>query len=543
MKLLSSLTNRIFLATALVAVLSIGVAIYLVNVAVTSQAEEELRRGLEEVATLVEHHRALLFDHLTREARLIADLPKLKAAVETDHAPTVAPLADDYQRQIGSDLFVVTNASGRVLAEIGRSAVTADEVLTLPAVREALVGRAATSFWPRAGGVLQMVSVPIWIDPDQPEMLGTLSVGFSLDERTAARFKELTNSEIAFAVDGQIQAATLGTVWTEQLTDLLMPGDIWRIVLGDEEYVAVARSLSASRRADDRQAPANTAWSDERADASTAPVAVILRSRTEHFRFLRSLQTALVGTALVALLAATLLSYGVARTVTRPLGAMTATMRQMAVDGDLARKIALPRVGSWDDEDTRLLATTFNAMTDSMAHFQREEAQRDRLSSLGRLSTIVAHEIRNPLMIIKTSLRTLRRQDAQPDRVRAAISDIDEEVGRLNRVVSEVLDFARPIRFDLAPVDLNALCREAASASAAGDDWLIISLSLAPDAADLVTDRERLRPTLINILTNASHAVAARPVGLHLDQGKRPGARTEERMGEWRSAEQRRPRY
>ena len=100
MKLLSSLTNRIFLATALVAVLSIGVAIYLVNVAVTSQAEEELRRGLEEAATLVEHHRTLLFDHLTREARLIADLLKLKAAVETDHAPTVAPLADDYQRQI-----------------------------------------------------------------------------------------------------------------------------------------------------------------------------------------------------------------------------------------------------------------------------------------------------------------------------------------------------------------------------------------------------------------------------------------------------------
>ena len=52
-------------------------------------------------------------------------------------------------------------------------------------------------------------------------------------------------------------------------------------------------------------------------------------------------------------------------------------------------------------------------MTDSIESFQREAAQRERLSSLGRLSTVVAHEIRNPLMIIKTSLRTLRRDDAR----------------------------------------------------------------------------------------------------------------------------------
>ena len=54
-------------------------------------------------------------------------------------------------------------------------------------------------------------------------------------------------------------------------------------------------------------------------------------------------------------------------------------------------------------------------MTDSIARFQREAAQRERLSSLGRLSTVVAHEIRNPLMIIKTSLRSLRREDADPE--------------------------------------------------------------------------------------------------------------------------------
>jgi signal transduction histidine kinase len=113
-------------------------------------------------------------------------------------------------------------------------------------------------------------------------------------------------------------------------------------------------------------------------------------------------------TALVAVLAATLLSYGIARTVTRPLGAITATMRDMASTGDLARPI--PRAGSrWDDEDAKLLAGTFNTMTASIARFQREAAERERLSSLGRLSTVVAHEIRNPLMIIKTVLHSTAR--------------------------------------------------------------------------------------------------------------------------------------
>ena len=54
-----------------------------------------------------------------------------------------------------------------------------------------------------------------------------------------------------------------------------------------------------------------------------------------------------------------------------------------------------------------MLATTFNTLTDSIVRFQREAAQRERLSSLGRLSTVIAHEVRNPLMIIKGALRTL----------------------------------------------------------------------------------------------------------------------------------------
>ena len=72
-------------------------------------------------------------------------------------------------------------------------------------------------------------------------------------------------------------------------------------------------------------------------------------------------------------------------------------------------------------------------------------------------------------MIIKASLRTLGSETVNRDEIRQALTDVDEEVDRLNRVVNDVLDFARPIRFDYAPADVNALCADAEQATRADD--------------------------------------------------------------------------
>jgi len=154
-----------------------------------------------------------------------------------------------------------------------------------------------------------------------------------------------------------------------------------------------------------------------------------------------------------------------------------------------------------------MLAGTFNALTESIARFQRDAAQKERLSSLGRLSTVIAHEIRNPLMIIKAALHSLRQPDPGADAVREAAADIDGEVTRLNRLVNEVLDFARPIRFELSAVSLNTLCRDSATAALASGSGAAIACELDPDVGPLTTDPERLRIALINLLVNARHAV------------------------------------
>jgi signal transduction histidine kinase len=489
MRLLSSLTNRIFLASAALAVLCIGAAVYFVNVRVTRQAEAELERALVEAGRVVEQHSTTLSQTFTLVARLVADLPKLKAAVETGDPPTVQPLAADYQSRVSSDLFVVTNRVGTVLAAVGpRGPVDA---ASLP-VRSALSGRETTSFRPHPDGVLQVVTVPISIGADPPEIMGTLTLGFVFDDALAARFRMLTDSEVAFAIDGDVRASTLPRDRRGALSPLAGAEGVPSLALGDQEYAAVSRPLAP---------PA--------AGAPTA-VAVLLRSRTERLAFLGPIHTALAAIALLAVLVATVLSYAVARTVTRPLAAITAAMREMSTTGDLTRKIVL-EPAHWADEDAGLLARTFNTLTDSIAAFQRDAGQRERLSALGRLSTVVAHEVRNPLMIIKASLRVLRQQAAPPEMAGEAVADIDEEVARLDRVVNEVLDFARPIRCEIGPTDLNALCRNAAEASLRGRPAPGIALRLDPSLPGVMTDGERVRTALVNILSNAREAVAARP--------------------------------
>ena len=506
LSLFRSLTNRIFFGSALLAVGSIAIAIYNVNVAVTQQAEQELRNGLDEAGTIIEEYRRVLVDHFTREARLIADLPRLKAAVDLNDPKTVQPLAEYYQQQLTADLLLITGRQGQTLAEIATASVATGSYASLPGFRSASMGRESSSFWPHPGGILQIVTVPIWIDPQQPEILGTLSVGVSLDNGAANRFRALTNSDIAFGMSGEIRASTLPRDVWPALVPLLATSELQpSIPLGSQDYIAKSRILPTTS-----SGPATSSSAAGRADGTGASV-IILRSRTERLRFLNQLHGRLSIIAIVAVLAATLLSYAIARTVTRPLGAITATMREMAATGDLTRRIAAPPGGAaWEDEDARLLATTFNTMTDSIARFQREAAQRERLSSLGRLSTVVAHEIRNPLMIIKTALRRLRGPSVRPEELQAAVADIDEETARLNRLVSEVLDFAKPIKFDLAPTDLNALCEDAARAAGTDAPGTRIRLELDPTLPAVVTDAERLRVALVNILTNARHALAAR---------------------------------
>ncbi len=283
MRLLSSLSNRIFLASAALTLVSTGIAMYVVNARVTVSAEDELRRGLLQTGAFVAEQRATMSDVFTVQARLVADLPKLKALVDTGDRPTVERGAADYQRQLGSDLFLVTDRAGRVLASVS-SGVDDPALTALPTIQDAREGRESATFWLGPQGILQVVSVPIAVGTAPPEVLGTLSVGFLLGDALAARLKTMTGSEIAFATGGRVTASTLPAKSRAALAPLLGRWGISQVSAGEDDYLALLLPLAPARNASGRgrtpdsshrptAAPGPTRRSRPRSSSAPAPTA------------------------------------------------------------------------------------------------------------------------------------------------------------------------------------------------------------------------------------------------------------------------------
>src|SRR5260370_34482283 len=142
---LSSLRSRIFLSSARMAVLCIGVALYVINVYVTREAERTLEREIIATGAQIDQLRAERTRTFTLMAHLIADLPKLKAAIETNDPPTVQGIASGYQSQLNASLIVLTNRTGELLYTAGGSPRAAAIAANQPAVPDALAGRDSLS--------------------------------------------------------------------------------------------------------------------------------------------------------------------------------------------------------------------------------------------------------------------------------------------------------------------------------------------------------------------------------------------------------------
>ncbi|HXK08251.1 MAG TPA: ATP-binding protein [Vicinamibacteria bacterium] len=483
---LRSLRSRVFAATALVAVVPTALALGFATRRVTEQAEAELRRSLEEAARLAEQYHRTRLELARERAVLVADLPKLKAAVAEADPRTAEPVARDYREQVRSDVLVLTDREGRTLVSLGADA-------------EPWTG-SGKPFRAEGSRLLETVDAPILAGAAPPEVLGHLTLGFALDDAFAERLRALTGSHVAVVAEGRVFASTLPRAYDAALAAVGESEGVRTVDIGGEDHVAVRAPVGPERG---------------------SPCVTVLRSRAEALRPLRTLRVALLVAALAAVGLGVLLSWALARTVTRPLLALTGAMKEMAATGDL-----VPRLGPsrpWDDEDARLVARTFRGLTDSIARFQREAALRERLSALGRLSTVIAHEVRNPLMIIKGSVRALKREGAVGEEVREAAADIDHEVARLDRIVGDVLDFARPLRLELAPVDVSALARDAARAALDGVDGMTARFVLEPAPGTIVTDRERLRGVLVNLVDNARESLLdkGRPDGKEIEVGAR----------------------
>lgn len=131
----------------------------------------------------------------------------------------------------------------------------------------------------------------------------------------------------------------------------------------------------------------------------------------------------------------------VSQRLTRPLRGLSKGV-QAVIAGDYRQRV--PVIGG---DELAELSSTFNHMSERLGELQHLEGQlrrRDRLHALGEVAMGLAHEIRNPLGIIKTATQLLHRRANLPENDKRHLEYVISEVSRINDLITDFLDFAKP---------------------------------------------------------------------------------------------------
>jgi len=198
------------------------------------------------------------------------------------------------------------------------------------------------------------------------------------------------------------------------------------------------------------------------------------------------------------LLCTVLTAIWVSRKIAEPIVALTAFAR-----GYVREKAhgAPPPAGSGEVGE---LSEAFVSMVRDIAESQQQLVRASKLAVVGEMSAVIAHEVRTPLGILRSSAQILRREKHISRDGLELLGFIESETERLNRLVSAMLDTARPRAASYSEVDLHALMRECVAMLAGQAEARGVVVSEGPLAADatIQCDKEQMTQVLLNILMN-----------------------------------------
>ena len=214
---------------------------------------------------------------------------------------------------------------------------------------------------------------------------------------------------------------------------------------------------------------------------------------------------AILGVLLLTLVVAGWFALRLSARIARPIGELTAYARGL----DLARAPSSPVVAT-SLAEVRDLSRAFGEMLEALAHAREHLIRAGKLAVVGEMAAIMAHEVRTPLGILKSSAQLLERRGDLSPADRELTAFIGSETERLNRLVTTLLECATPRPPEFHPHDLDAILAHVASLVGTRAEKRSIRLDVERGAVDpiLACDREQMIQVFLNLVINAVQHVS-----------------------------------
>ncbi len=332
----------------------------------------------------------------------------------------------------------------------------------------------------------------------------------------------------------------LGEHALELITDVLIIDEKWRIwdsldekywpsrnEDGTNSYRMLADAddlppLSEAERlgADLRHFPNRWPNADSNGEAHAVPIdttqgrwyiMVILRKNRSDAAW-RAAQPLIVTLAVLSV--STLITFFLVWRFTRPIANLSNAARKVA-EGDLCVRVP----GEDRGDEMGLLARRFNEMTAELEKSKELEAQlqqAEKSAVIGRLGSAIAHEIRNPLNYINLTLDHLRSKFAPDEPEKRATfekltSQLKAEVARINQQIGDFLNYSRPAKANLRPIDGREIVENSLRLveAQAEENQIKIGLIEHENVPRVMGDPEFLRSVFNNLFINAVQSMGS----------------------------------